>query len=376
MQLSSRLLVAGKCQGITWLQPSTLYLKLCLISLSDFTEMGGSLEADTGKLRLSRPQWLLMLHLYSTWCGNFEELNQHLVQDAMTRKLPTLVSIFKGFHISGQKTKSSITVQANCQEVSVGLGSIPTSVIPLLNTSKPASSSLSGLRATTLPVSPGRAQNRRADVESRQQSWLRLDFQCPLLSENPHQVLPLCAIHTGELHLNFDPKLNDWLSYRAEKAKPMVENIAPTPAPVPCVDVKSSTVRSCSRSPSHITPAAGLRMGSSTIQPPLIQGKATPKTTEKKETEDVEDGVKIMSKWFDVINALLLQVQIDPIYVYTPRKSLAFSSYKVSRHVKDAMNQVAVMRIILPSISIGESNFSFRISPLDGESLSQLILCF
>ena len=71
--------------------------------MSDFTEMGGSLEADTGKLRLSRPQWLLMLHLYSTWCGNFEELNQHLVQDAMTRKLPTLVSIFKGFHVSGQK---------------------------------------------------------------------------------------------------------------------------------------------------------------------------------------------------------------------------------------------------------------------------------
>ena len=97
MQLSSRLLVAGKTQGITWLQPSTLYFKLCLKSLSDFTELSGSLEADAWKLRLSRPQWLLMLHLYSTWCGkNHEVLNQHLVQDAMTRKLPSLVSSFKG----------------------------------------------------------------------------------------------------------------------------------------------------------------------------------------------------------------------------------------------------------------------------------------
>ena len=101
-------------------------------------------------------------------------------------------------------------------------------MIPLLNTSKPSTTSLtSGLRATsTLPVSPGRAQNRRsAVVESRQQSWLYFDIQCPLSSENPHQVLPLCAIHTGELHLNFDPKLNDWISYRAEKAKPVSENI-------------------------------------------------------------------------------------------------------------------------------------------------------
>ena len=55
MQLSSRLLVTGKGQGITWLQPSTLYLKFNILSLSDLSsEVGGSFEADSWKLRLSR----------------------------------------------------------------------------------------------------------------------------------------------------------------------------------------------------------------------------------------------------------------------------------------------------------------------------------
>jgi hypothetical protein len=129
--------VTGKSQGITWLQPSTLYFKLSLLSMSDFTELGGSLEANACKVRLSRPQWLLLLHLYSTWSGSInQELNEYLLQDAMTRKLPSLVSNFKGFHVSGQKTKSSVTLQAHCQEASVGLGNIPASVIPLLDTSK------------------------------------------------------------------------------------------------------------------------------------------------------------------------------------------------------------------------------------------------
>ena len=108
-------------------------------------------------------------------------------------------------------------------------------------------------------------------------------------------------------------------------------------------------------SPSHLaqphppTTAGGLRAGSSSVPKPASEAVSS---TKKKEEVDVVDGVKIMSKWFDVLNGLLLQVQIDPIHIYAPRKSLAYSSHKVSRHVKDALNQAAIIHIMLPSISL------------------------
>ena len=106
------------------------------------------------------------------------------------------------------------------------------------------SSGLRGASAAAYPVSPGRAQNRRAEIESRQHSWLRLDAQWPTSSENPQKVIPLCSLHTGELHLNFDPKLNDWITYKPEKAKAgLVEkgvSVDPSPGPSPGVEVKVS----------------------------------------------------------------------------------------------------------------------------------------
>ena len=84
-------------------------------------------------------------------------------------------------------------------------------------------------------------------------------------------------------------------------------------------------------SPSHLAQphppptAGGLRAGSSSVPKPASEAVSS---TKKKEEVDVVDGVKIMSKWFDVLNGLLLQVQIDPIHIYAPRKSLAYSSHK------------------------------------------------
>ena len=247
--------------------------------------------------------------------------------------------------------------------------------IPLLNTSKASSSSslANSLRPSTAhPMSPGRAQNRRVDADglSRQNSWLRFDMQWPTASENPQKVLPLCAIHAGEIHLNFDPKLNDWIAYRPEKIKEEevevvvdkeTKAVPSQPLHPASIDVKSSTEKSCSRSPSHLAPA-GLRTGSSSV--PLTATAAgavgmgtgpTIRSSEKKDTE-VVDSVRLMSKWFDVLNALLLQVQIDPIYIYAPRKSLAFSSscqsQKLARNVREAMGEMALIRFALPSVSL------------------------
>ena len=367
IQLSSRLIMSSKNLAITWIQPSNVSLQLKKTSLSPSTplvlqmkskEISGSLEFDVFRMRLSRPQWLLLLHIYSTW---FEkringDLNPGLVDDAMTKKLANIVFTLKSFHMKGCYSSTCYTLQSHGQEASLHLGNVPSSVIPLVSTVRASAISAVnlGTRTTVYPISPGRAQNRRQE-ESREQSWMRLDFQWPTSTDFAKKVVPICALQTGEVHFNFDPKLNDWIAYQPPKIV-----LEPVPKTIPNpMENKSSNVscpkrrsKSRSRSPSHAGggqpyPRQNLltRSGSHSLTVKPIP------TTLDEPSKDMNEKIKSsISEWYDVLNSLLIQVQMDPVYVYAPRKSLAYGAQKVARHVKDAIAQVPVIGIVFPSI--------------------------
>lgn len=325
MQLSCRLLKSG--QGITWLHPCGVFFKAKKLLLSpippDWTAslLEATFELDAWKMRLSRPQWLLLLHVHSSWSSPCQlEVNNYILQDAMTKKLPSLHLAFKGFQLTAYQSKLAWTVQCQCQELSSTLGNLPNSAIPLLSTVGFDASKSSA----SFPVSPGRAQNRRRD-ESKP-AWLRLDFQWPTSSQV--KVLPLCSLQIGQVQVNLDPKLNDWIGYQAQVVKPAAN---------------------------------------SESKPQSLKGSICSKKTKKEstilQTDQVLDEISsaekfkaFLSSYFEVLNSLLIQVQIDPVLVFAPRKSLAFVAAcggaleRQQRKVKEALTHVPYIGIELPTI--------------------------
>ena len=223
MQLACKM--AKKNQSITWLQPSNMRAKVKQLSFKtseeNYPTLKVGLDIETLKLKSSRPQWLLLNYLASTWTSHSSsEINEKLLQDAMTSKLAVLGLLMKGAHFSMTRTAISTTLQHSCMDLSVCLGlQAAMQTIPILSTSL-LSSEAAGSHPhkegnTHFPASPGRAMNKRLanGKESKDKNWLKLDIQLPNGPEFSHDILSLCSMQVGEIHVNLDPKLNDWFLY-------------------------------------------------------------------------------------------------------------------------------------------------------------------
>ncbi len=335
MQLTSRLMQGS--QGVTWLQPSSFYFrgsKLLIPIQGDnvsTSQWSLGLEMDAVKLRMSRPQWnLLVEHVLASWRStSSKEPDGCVLQDAMRRKLPSIVTNVQRLNLILQSTGSLITAQCQCLDFTMGLGNVATGTIPLLSVDRPKP-----VAGTVAPVSPGRALRPQTDIlrpPPEQKSWLRADLQWPvsaaLAAEKGRHLLPLLSVQTGEVHVNFDPKLVDhWIGYQA--------------SPMPSAQqVKLDTRKSRSKSTCSLATLS------------LDQKKVAAVCKDDKSLPDAAKD--LLLEWFEVLNGLLVQVQIEPVQLYAPRKSLAFCLGKQPpRRVAEAMAQVSYVSLCLPTVTL------------------------
>jgi vacuolar protein sorting-associated protein 13B len=381
IQLASRLI--GKLgQVVTWLQPSNVQFGMRTLQGDhlwprDMVNFDLSVDLQTCKVRMTRPQWLLLQHIATTWLNQScagDITKTSLLEDAMTRKLPSIIGSFSGAHLAAFWTKDTLTIQAYCSELAIALGNISAFAIPLVSTS-PAEASI--MAKSPMPHnSPGRARSHHHHGRSGTSHWLQLELQFPTSrpqKEIRPSVLSLLALNIGEVHINYDPKINDWILYCPSKMSAPVNPVplAPEQQPpnqyIPACN-KSLTLpdgaRSKSRSKSPKSEpfkkvnrsfsGKQTTTGTSTVRKPdQVTDQLVVCSDKDQSTEgDISKIYQFLSEWFSTLNSLLVQVQIDPCHIYAPRKSLAFGASKPSKHVRDTITttNVPVLAAILPCL--------------------------
>ena len=388
MHLSCRVL-GNDDQGVTWFQPTNLEVKMASLlmpgssiwSSSDLVLRNLDINIEACKVRLSRPQSMVIHYILSTWREKDPstiKLCPTLILDSMVRKLPSLTIVLSKWHALLGLSKTSITIQAHCNDFALFISNV-SSLLPILSTSSPATlTSSSSSFSKTYSMSPGRALNKNMD-ESRSHHWLKLDLQIPTNPVHSQSVLSLFALQIGQVDINVDPKALEWLTYAVNSPsslskKPIPnatasgdllreDRVTPTPQNLK-VPSKTKSRRSRSKSPNkseHQPPnkqriqrtSTITDMKSSTAAPAPQPSRSRHYTTEDldKVSKDVI-GLKL-NYWYPVMRALLLQIQIDSCHVYLPKKTLAYSSNgKPLRKVRDVVANAAGSKIPLIAVSI------------------------
>ena len=332
MHCSSRVLTSDD-QGVTWFQPANLQLKMSSLSLpnisnwsDDIVRWNVSLQIETCKVRLSRPQSMVLYYIQSTWMQKDPsqiKLCPTIIQDAMTRKLPSLTIILSNWYGLLAMTKTSLTVQSHCNDFGILMSNASTT-FPILSTISPTSSSLT-VKTFSDNVSPGRVQNIKMG------HWFKLDVQVPTSPEYSENFLSLLAMQIGEVDVNFDPKFFEWLTYSTSGSETTKKSFpsgtqkdhekdSKTKLKVPSVTKsrpRSKSPRSekmKNRKPMPKSVSALTEMKSSTV---TQSGCQTSDDIFLKEIIDAH-----LNSWYPMMRALLVQVQIDRCCIFMLKKSL------------------------------------------------------
>ena len=404
MQLACRMAMSSKNQSITWLQPSNMRVKIKQLSFENLKvekkthdtshpALEVSLDIETLKLKSSRPQWLLLNYLAGTWItldNQNSQFNEYLLHDAMMSKLAVLGFLIKGAHFGLTRTSTSTTWQHSCVDLSVCLG-LPHAghssgggaimpIVPILSTSLSSSEASLSKEGLHFPASPGRAMNKRINAkEAKEKKWLKCDVQLPNGPEFSQDILSLCSMTMGEIHVNLDPKLNDWFLYVASQQMPI--SAAEDTSEKQQAPVKKKSRKSLGSEKERTnTSSAGKRSSKKTSS----CTKTTPAKDEnekkkrrksviipirknskhkKTDCDFLETTTHFLNQWLEVFNAILIQVQVEPTSIFAPRKSLAAAvgssqtRHVTVRHVKECIevaksSKIPFLCLVSPSISI------------------------
>ena len=194
--------------------------------------------------------------------------------------------------------------------------------------------------------------NKRINTkEAMERKWLKCDFQLPNSPEFSQDIFSLCSVTMGDLHVNLDPKFNDWFLYLSS---PQYNTVKPEEKQIPTVKKKS--LPSCKGRKK--ASSSGKRSSCTKTTPKL----AVKDEKKKRKSDFVEIIItQFLNQWLEVFNAILIQVQMEPITIFAPRKSLAAgggqSRQKTVRHVKECLevaksSKIPLLCLVSPSISI------------------------
>ena len=373
MHCSSRI-VTNDDQGVTWFQPSNFEMKMSSLLLPNLSSWSNdvprwhlNLQIESCKLRLSRPQSMVLRYIQSTWMvRDPSEVKSHptVVQDAMTRKLPSLTILLSKWCGQVALSKTSLTVQSYCNEVGVMMSNVSNS-LPILSTVSPTNS-LNISKTFSMNVSPGRAQNRSLE-EGKSHHWLKLDLQFPLSPEHSHDVLSMFALQIGEVDINFDPKVYEWLTYKAASSSDSLRKPG-SKKPVQDRDLQDSKSlkvpslmnksRTRSKSPKseHSKKKKGIvPMKSISALTDLKSSIVSKSRNQPNNGSFIKDffGARL-HYWYATMRAILIQVQIESCRIYIPKRSLAFANVKPMRKVRDAIanigSKIPLIAINCPSM--------------------------
>ena len=252
------------------------------------------------------------------------------------------------------------TFQFNICDISLSVSSIDgsslkTRMVPLLSVNHDPIGSAFTLQKSS-KMSPYRRKpvNESTMLKSPPRTYIRSIFQIPSSSEK-QDVQTLIFFEAEEIHINFDPKLYDWFLYFPVKNKASLDppTTANTSIPdqgksVPKTNVSNETVSGLYQ---EIVPS--VKKGGDS-EPPIMETK--PKAVKKetrshtansdkgtlkmshqrgkyltrsgsnvREFKDVDYDINkyfldLISKWFPTLNATLIQVRMDLIHIFIPKK--------------------------------------------------------
>ncbi len=404
-----------KDQSVTCLQPSNLQMTLKYkerpeawgdeVLLQDYT-----VDVQTLKFVLTRPQCLLLEHILATWKYNVNEClgASSILEDTFKDKgLPGITATLSGAQLCLALTEKITTVQLHIADCSAILSNNSGVSIPIL--SQPSSRIVvTGSRLVVSDVhqaqhggvtlSPGRAQPR-----SKLEPWLQAHVQFPRAHEKQN-VLSLAALNVGEIHFNMDAKLLEWILYdpgfkSKTKANNQSSKVPKTSTPVTIHSGRRSIQRESSNKSigqshhgrwdkrSSVSPS-GPRAAKSHKSDPNrvgvgVHGKSnkvhhrsggvkssnmTEKDTSTAQPEssfvkdakcddnDERSWHKVVfdfcTTWFPTFNAMLIQVEVEPLHIFVPKKSVAFASTKPTKFVKESLesSKIPYLATVLPTI--------------------------
>lgn len=151
-----------------------------------------------------------------------------LLDDALIKKLPSLVFSVSSARFQSAETKSVITCHLGIKDIAINLsleiGPSKTSSVPILSKAYDhlsATKQFPIFEKSPSKMSPGRARpgaifSKLSSLEdSPKFDVLHAHFQFPI-SSNQQKVTTLVSVQIAEFHFLLDPKLFEWIIYHPE----------------------------------------------------------------------------------------------------------------------------------------------------------------